>query len=143
MDGHFVPNLTYGLTIVEACRRLTELPLDAHLMIYNPADYLERYREAGADSITIHAEAVSEPRPLLERIRSLGAAAGIAINPPTPISRVTSLLDACDLVLVMSVMPGFGGQQFNPVAVEKLKRLRELRRRTSCSRSTAESTTTR
>jgi ribulose-phosphate 3-epimerase len=124
MDGHFVPNLSYGLVLVETFRRLTDLPLDLHLMISNPGEYVERYREAGGDSITIHAEAVDDPRPVLEKIRSLGAGAGLAINPPTPVSAIEGCLDLCDLVLVMSVMPGFGGQHFDPTALEKLQDLK-------------------
>jgi ribulose-phosphate 3-epimerase len=126
MDGHFVPNLSFGLPVVEAIRRATELPLDVHLMISDPGRYVERFRSAGADMITIHIEAVPEPGPLLERIRGLGAAAGLSLNPPTPLEGVERHLDLCDLVLVMSVMPGFGGQEFDPVALEKLRRLRAL-----------------
>ena len=94
-------------------------------MLSNPQDYLQAFRQAGADVLTIHAEAVSDPVPLLREIRSLGAAAGLAINPPTPWQTVESCLDDCDLVLVMSVMPGFGGQQFDPIALEKLRSLRD------------------
>lgn len=126
MDGHFVPNISFGLPIVEAVRRVTNLPLDVHLMISQPGRYLEQFRRAGADLITVHVEAVPEPRPMLEKIRSLGAGAGITLNPPTPLADVEKCLQFCDLVLVMSVMPGFGGQQFDSVALEKLRRLREL-----------------
>ncbi len=126
MDGHFVPNLSYGLLMVETFRRLTKLTIDVHLMIDNPADYVGRYREAGADSMTIHVEAVGDARPVLEEIRQSGAAAGLALNPPTPLSAIEPLLDACDLVLVMSVMPGFGGQKFDPVALEKLAALKKI-----------------
>lgn len=126
MDGHFVPNLSYGLLMVETFRRLTKLTIDVHLMIDNPADYVGRYREAGADSMTIHVEAVGDARPVLEQIRQSGAAAGLALNPPTPISAVEPLLDACDLVLVMSVMPGFGGQKFDAIALEKLSALKKI-----------------
>ena len=126
MDGHFVPNISFGLPIVEAVRRVTDLPLDVHLMISQPGRYLGQFREAGADLLTIHIEAVPEPQPLLEQIRSLGAAAGITLNPPTPLSDIEGYLDFCDFVLVMSVMPGFGGQQFDSVALEKLRRLRAL-----------------
>ena len=126
MDGHFVPNISFGLPIVEAVRRVTNLPLDVHLMISQPGRYLEQFRRAGADLITVHVEAVPEPRPMLEKIRSLGAGAGITLNPPTPLADVENCLQFCDLVLVMSVMPGFGGQQFDSVALEKLRRLREL-----------------
>lgn len=126
MDGHFVPNLTYGPPIVEAARQVTDLPLDCHLMISDPARYVEDFHKAGASSITIHIEAVPEPRPVLEHIRSLGAMAGLALNPGTPLDSITRVLDACDLVLVMSVQPGFGGQKFQPVALDKLRRLRQL-----------------
>ncbi len=126
MDGHLVPNLSFGLPVVEAIRRATKLPLDVHLMIANPDQYLERFRDAGADLLTIHVEAVPEPRPLLEKIRRLGAGAGLSLNPPTPLESVVPCLDVCDLVLVMSVMPGFGGQKFNPVAIDKLRQIRAL-----------------
>ncbi len=125
MDGHFVPNMTYGMTIVEACRKVSDLPLDVHLMIANPGAYLRQYREAGADILTIHAEAVDDPIPLLEEIRRLGAGAGLAINPPTSVESIVRCLPHCDLVLAMSVMPGFGGQSFNPVALEKMRFLRD------------------
>ena len=124
MDGHFVPNLTYGMPIVKAVRRLTDLPLDVHLMISNPADYLQAFRDAGADVITIHAEVVDDPRPWLRAIRQMGAGSGLAIDIETPVSRVADYLDDCDLVLVMSVATGFGGQAFNPAALEKLRDLR-------------------
>ncbi|MCH8045081.1 MAG: ribulose-phosphate 3-epimerase [Planctomycetes bacterium] len=125
MDGHFVPNMTYGLTLVETIRRLSDLPLDVHLMISNPSEYVERYYEAGADVITIHAEALDDPRSVLEQIAALGAAAGLAINPPTPVERIEGCLDLCDLVLVMSVQAGFGGQAFDPTALDKLRWLRD------------------
>jgi ribulose-phosphate 3-epimerase len=124
MDGHFVPNLTYGPPIVAAVRSCTDLPLDVHLMISNPGDYLDEFRDAGADSLTIHIEAVPEPGRVLDRIRTLGAIPGLALNPSTPLSAVEPYLAACDLLLVMSVMPGFGGQEFDPVALEKLRALR-------------------
>jgi len=128
MDGHFVPNLSFGIPVVEAIRRSTELPLDVHLMISEPARYVRRFREAGADLLTVHIETLPDPRPVLEEIRSLGAAAGISLNPPTPVERLDGCLDLCDLVLVMSVMPGFGGQSFDPAALEKLRRLRTMTR---------------
>ncbi len=126
MDGHFVPNLSYGLPLVQAFRNMTQLPLDVHLMISEPGEYVERFFEAGADGMTIHAEAVENPRPVLEKIRSLGGSAGLAINPPTPVSAIRHCLDVCDLVLVMSVMPGFGGQEFDRRALDKLRELRPL-----------------
>jgi ribulose-phosphate 3-epimerase len=123
MDGHFVPNLSFGIPIVEATRRATDLPLDVHLMIDNPEEYVEPFRTAGADGLTIHIEAVPEPQALLERIRSLGAWAGLAVNPPTPLSAIERSLPYCDLVLVMSVMPGFGGQEFDATVLPKFRQL--------------------
>ncbi len=126
MDGHFVPNLSYGLPIVQAVRNVTDLPIETHLMISNPAEFAEQFHEAGADAITFHFEAVDNPRPLLEKLRKLGAVAGLAFNPDTPLEAIRPYLDACDLVLTMSVTPGFGGQAFETVALEKLKALHEL-----------------
>ncbi len=124
MDGHFVPNLTYGMPIVSAMRAVTKLPLDVHLMISEPQRYVEDFVAAGADVVTIHAEAVTDPGPVLRMIRRCGAAAGLAINPPTPVSTVERALGDCDVILVMSVMPGFGGQEFDSRALEKLAYLR-------------------
>jgi ribulose-phosphate 3-epimerase len=126
MDGHFVPNLTYGMPIVEACRNATDLPLDVHLMIDEPQRYVRQFVDAGADIITIHVEAVDEPAEVLEQIRQLDCGAGITLNPGTPVKDIEGCLDACDLVLVMSVQPGFGGQSFRDVALDKLRRLKEL-----------------
>lgn len=124
MDGHFVPNLSIGVPIVEAVRRSTQLILDVHLMISEPWRYLQAFRKAGADLLTIHIETTPDPRGLLKEIRAMGAGAGISLNPPTPVSALDGCLDLCDLVLVMSVMPGFGGQAFDPVALGKLRQLR-------------------
>jgi len=124
MDGNFVPNLSYGLTLVEAIRKMTDLLLDVHLMIVKPESYVQRYYEAGADVITFHIEATTHPRDVLLAIRELDAAAGVALNPDTPIEAIEPYLDLCDLVLVMSVMPGFGGQQFERVALDKLEKIR-------------------
>lgn len=126
MDGQFVPNLTYGMPIVAALRRLTKMPLDVHLMIAEPQRYVEQFIAAGADIVTIHIEAVGDPRPVLAEIRSHGAAAGVAINPETPVAALDSCLDLCDLVLVMSVQAGFGGQSFQTIALEKLHHLRKI-----------------
>ncbi len=126
MDGHFVPNITYGFTIVEACRKLTSLALDVHLMISNPERYAVQFVEAGATLVSIHAEATDNPRPILEAIRAAGGAAGLAFNPPTPVSAVEPVLDACDYVLAMTVMPGYGGQEFTPSVMDKVRQLREL-----------------
>jgi ribulose-phosphate 3-epimerase len=126
MDGNFVPNLTYGMPVVAAVRRLTDMPLDVHLMINHPAQYVDEFCEAGADSITFHVEAQGDPREVLARIREYGVAAGVALNPETPLETITPYLDLCDLVLVMSVKAGFGGQAFNPLALDKLRAVREL-----------------
>ena len=128
MDGRFVPNLSYGMPIVEACRRLTDLPLDVHLMIEEPRHYLEAFVESGADIITIHIEATDDASRDLAQIRELGACGGLALNPDTPLSEITPHLELCDLVLAMSVNAGFGGQQFNPIALQKLKELKEQSR---------------
>lgn len=127
MDGHFVPNLTYGMPIVSGLRKHTDMPLDVHLMISKPDQYIDQFFEAGADAITIHVEAVEDPAPLLKKIRDLGAASGLAFNPDTPLTAVAPYIDDCDLVLPMSVNAGFGGQKFNPVALEKLRELRKLK----------------
>lgn len=126
MDGSFVPNFTYGMTIVEAMRRLTPLPLDVHLMMRRPEAYFSQFRAAGADLLTFHAEAVEDVPAAIAAVRKTGAAVGVAINPATPLASVEKHLDQLDLLLVMSVDAGFGGQKFNPVALEKLARARKL-----------------
>lgn len=126
MDGQFVPNLSYGPLVIEKMRPLTDLPFDAHLMISEPDRYLDDYLNAGCQCITFHIEAVAEPGPLLRRIRAADAVAGLALNPQTPVGQVEPLLADCDLVLVMSVEPGFGGQKFLPATVEKLRCLSRL-----------------
>ena len=126
MDGCFVPNITFGLPILAALRGLTDMPLDVHLMICQPERYIERFYEAGADGLTVHIEAVQEPRKVLQQIRDVGAAAGIALNPATDVSTLEGCLDLCDLVLVMSVPAGFGGQEFHEVALDKLRHLGRL-----------------
>jgi ribulose-phosphate 3-epimerase len=125
MDGVFVPNLSYGLPVVEAIRRLTDLPIDVHLMIQKPSQYLKAFIETGVDCITFHIEAEPEPRPLLEELTRAEVASGLVLNPQTPLDTVQPYLSSCDLLLVMSVNAGFGGQAFNPVALEKLKTVRE------------------
>jgi ribulose-phosphate 3-epimerase len=126
MDGCLVPNLTFGLPILSALRRLTTMPLDVHLMICQPQRYIERFHEAGADCLTVHIEAVEQPRDVLRQIRDVGAAAGIAINPATDVSTIEGCLDLCDLALVMSVPAGFGGQEFHEVALDKLRHVGQL-----------------
>lgn len=126
MDGVFVPNITYGMTIIRACKSCTDLPLDVHLMIVQPEKYIEEFRQAGADVITIHSEATDDLSGTLKRIRELDAVSGIAINPGTPVSDIQSNLEFADLVLPMSVEPGFGGQSFNETVLPKFKQLRKL-----------------
>ncbi len=126
MDGVFVPNFTYGMTIVDAVRRLTDMVIDVHLMMVNPEKYIQQFYAAGSDIITIHAEAVEDARPVLDRIKELGAGAGIAINPPTPVSAIAESLPHADMALVMSVNAGFGGQKFDDAVLEKLTEIRAL-----------------
>lgn len=126
MDGVFVPNFTYGMPIVAACRKATKLPLDVHLMIEKPERYAKAFADAGADIITFHVEACEQPRALVEQIRGLGCIAGVALNPGTPLKTLEPFLDLCDLILVMSVDAGFGGQAFNPVALEKVEWLKRF-----------------
>lgn len=127
MDGHFVPNLTYGMPIVEGLRKHTNLPIDVHLMISDPLAYAKPMVDAGADLLTFHIESVSPEKALdvVGAIRDLGVAVGIALNPETPLSTITQCLPHVDMALVMSVEAGFGGQQFNPIALEKLRSLRQ------------------
>ncbi len=124
MDGQFVPNLTYGMPIVDALRKATQMPLDVHLMIEQPERYLQAFANAGADLLTVHVEACEDIASTLSEIRSLGMAAGVALNPSTDIALIEPALDVADLVLVMSVPAGFGGQPFEPVALEKTRQLR-------------------
>lgn len=126
MDGHFVPNLSYGALLIERIRPLTNLPFDAHLMISSPEKYLDDFIKAGCDAVTIHIEAVPDPVPLLRRMREANVLAGLALNPGTPVERIEPALKECDLVLVMSVEPGFGGQAFMPSALDKLRDLRKM-----------------
>ncbi|MBX3433786.1 MAG: ribulose-phosphate 3-epimerase [Pirellulales bacterium] len=126
MDGVFVDNITYGMPIIAAVRKASELPLDVHLMIDNPIDYVDAFADAGADLLTVHVEA-KDPRGALEKTRKRGLAAGLALNPATPLESIRDLLPLCDMVLAMSVPPGFGAQPFDPVALEKLEKLRDER----------------
>jgi len=127
MDGRFVPKLTYGLVVVEAVRRTARVPIEVHLMIEEPERSLADYARAGADILTVHVEGLSEPQAALETIAGLGPKAHLSISPATPVERIVPYLDHCDGVLVMSVEPGYGGQPFNPVALEKLAELRQIR----------------
>jgi ribulose-phosphate 3-epimerase len=126
MDGLFVPNLSLGPAAVEAIRRATRLPIDVHLMIEDPRRYVARFRDAGADGLTIHLEADRHAHHTLAEIRSSGARCGLALNPGTPVALAEDLVDQLDLLLVMSVNPGFGGQAFIETALRKLSQAREL-----------------
>ncbi|MBI2865968.1 MAG: ribulose-phosphate 3-epimerase [Chloroflexi bacterium] len=126
MDGHFVPNLTVGPPVVAALRPWTHLPLDVHLMIAEPDRYLEVFAKAGSTIITVHAEACLHLHRSLQAIRALGAKVGVALNPASPLSLVEEVLAEADLVLLMSVNPGFGGQSFIPATLDKIARLRRL-----------------
>lgn len=124
MDGRFVPNLSFGALIVKAIRPHTALPLDVHLMIARPDRYLDAFLDAGADLISVHLESDAEPGPLFERVRAGGAEVGLAISPDTPIEGALPLLDRIDLLLVMTVYPGFGGQSFIAPMLDKVRRAR-------------------
>jgi len=124
MDGHFVPNLSMGPGFCKSARAFTTAPLDVHLMVTDPAYYIERFAEAGADSITFHIEAAPNPTPLIERLRALGLGVGITLKPATPAEAVFDCLELVDMVLVMTVEPGYGGQPFMPGQLPKLQALR-------------------
>lgn len=126
MDGRFVPNLTFGTKVIETIRRLTDIPIDVHLMVVEPERYLEEFAGAGASLLTIHPEVVPHLHRQLAAIRELGCRAGAALNPSTPLSAVEEVLPSLDLLLIMSVNPGFGGQAFIPGAVDKIRRARDL-----------------
>ena len=126
MDGRFVPNLTFGAKVIETLRRSTTLPLDVHMMVVEPEHYFDDFVAAGATGLTIHAEVSPHLQRQLARIRELGCAAGVALNPSTPLSAVEEVLGDIDLLLVMSVNPGFGGQQFIPSSLEKVARARQM-----------------
>ena len=125
MDGNFVPNLTYGMPIVEGLRRHTDMPLDVHLMINDPLAYAKPMVNAGADMLTFHVEAVRDPVETAGKLKDLGVGVGIALNPETPLASFGEAISMVDMALVMSVEAGFGGQAFNPIALEKLRSLRQ------------------
>lgn len=131
MDGHFVPNISFGPIVVEAARKSTKLPLDVHLMIENPDNYLEDFIKAGANSISVHFEEVIHLNRTINKIKELGAKAGVAINPSTPISFVKDIVEYIDILLVMTVNPGFGGQSFISNSERRIKEAVELRKSTS------------
>ena len=126
MDGRFVPNLTFGAKVIETARRLTTLPLDCHLMVVEPERHFDAFAKAGASVITIHAEVAPHLHRQVHRIRELGCRPGVVINPATPLESVRDILPDVDLLLIMSVDPGFGGQAFIPASVEKVRRARAM-----------------
>lgn len=128
MDGHFVPNISFGPLVVQAVREITSLPLDVHLMIDDPDKYIDEFVSAGADNLTVHVEATAHTHRIVERIKNHNIDAGVAVNPGTSLAAIEELLGEVDLVLVMSVNPGFGGQSFIPESLDKIRRLREMLR---------------
>ncbi len=126
MDGHFVPNLTFGAPIIRALRRITDRPLDVHLMVRHPEHYIAEYADAGASVFTFHPEATVHVQRHLAAVRERGMFAGLALNPSTPLGFAEEVVDDLDLVLVMSVNPGYGGQSYLPAASEKIRRVRAL-----------------
>ena len=127
MDGVFVNNITFGIKMVEDLRKITTLPLDCHLMIVHPEKYVERFAKAGADIITVHYEACQDNlKEVLELIKSTGVKCGAVINPDTPVEKIADVIPICDMVLIMSVFPGFGGQKFIPNALDKLREVKAI-----------------
>ena len=126
MDGHFVPNITIGPAVVEAVKRVTGLPLDVHLMIENADQYLEDFVKAGSDSLTVQVEACVHLHRTIQAIKELGVKAAVALNPSTPVSTIEWILEEVDMVLIMSVNPGFGGQKFIPQALQKIEELKSM-----------------
>lgn len=126
MDGHFVPNITFGPPIVANLRRYCSVPMDVHLMISNPEEYVDTFADAGADIITVHIEATNHPHRLVSHIKDIGCKAGIVLNPGTPEDRIEFLVEEVDMVLVMTVNPGFGGQKFIPEMLKKIKNIRAM-----------------
>lgn len=126
MDGHFVPNLTFGAGLIKALRPHSKLFFDAHLMVTNPEDYVEPLKEAGVEMLTFHIETVTHAHRLVEQIKNAGMQAGIVLNPGTSLSLIDEILPCIDMVLLMSVNPGFGGQKFIPASVEKVRRLKQM-----------------
>ncbi|MBR3714882.1 MAG: ribulose-phosphate 3-epimerase [Clostridia bacterium] len=133
MDGIFVPNISFGMPVISSIRKNTGMFFDVHLMISEPIRYLDEFKKAGADLITVHVEACKDPEKTLRAIRELGLKSGISIKPCTPVSEIRALLPLCDLVLVMSVEPGFGGQKFMPIALDKISELDALRKELALS----------
>jgi ribulose-phosphate 3-epimerase len=126
MDGHFVPNITIGPPVIAKLRKVSRLVFDSHLMISEPARYAEHFVQAGVNHITFHIEAADEPKKLIDKLHKLGVTAGICLNPGTPVEQIQTIAPLCDMVLVMTVQPGFGGQKFMPEAAKKIARIRKI-----------------
>ncbi len=134
MDGHFVPNITFGMPIIQSLRPYSKKFFDVHLMIDNPEKYIEDFAKAGADLITVHCEATNHLHRLIQQIHATGKKAGVAVNPATPVECVEEIVSFADLILIMSVNPGFGGQKFIPSVLDKVKRIRSMidKQKSSC-----------
>lgn len=126
MDGNYVPNITFGAPVIKKLRKITKLPFDVHLMIEKPERYIKEFVDAGADILTVHAEATVHLHRTIQEIKSYGIKAGVSLNPATPLEDIEYILDDLDLVLIMTVNPGFGGQSFIKAMIEKIKRLRKI-----------------
>jgi ribulose-phosphate 3-epimerase len=133
MDGHFVPNISFGPPVVKAVRKCTRLPLDVHLMIENPDAYIDDFVKAGSDYLTVHVEAVNHLNRTIQRIKEAGIKAGISVNPATPISFISEIATEIDLLLIMSVNPGFGGQKFIELSLNRIRQAAELRKQLNAS----------
>ncbi len=133
MDGRFVPNITFGMFIIKAMKKLAEKPLDVHLMIENPENYVEQFRSAGAEIITVHYEACNHLHRVIQQIKDTGAKAGVALNPHTPVSLLEDILHEIDMVCLMSVNPGFGGQKFIEQTYVKVRKLKQMIAARNCS----------
>lgn len=126
MDGHFVPNITFGMPVIRAIKKVAQKPLDVHLMIEKPERYIEQFKQAGADCLSVHWEACTHLHRTIHQIKSLDMLAGVALNPHTPVSFLEDMINDVDFVLIMSVNPGFGGQRFIPNSIKRIKELRKL-----------------
>ncbi len=126
MDGQFVPNISFGIPVVQAVKKISKKPLDVHLMIVQPEKYFEKFKQAGADWLTVHMEACNHLHRAVQEIRELGMKAGVALNPHTPVSSLEEIITFTDLVLIMSVNPGFGGQEFIETSYEKIRKTKDL-----------------
>ncbi|MCX8065631.1 MAG: ribulose-phosphate 3-epimerase [Candidatus Hydrogenedentes bacterium] len=126
MDGHFVPNITFGPPVIATLRKYCSVPMDVHLMISNPEEYVDTFADAGADIITVHIEATNHPHRLISHIKDIGCKAGVVLNPGTPEDRIEFIIEEIDMVLVMTVNPGFGGQKFIPGMLRKIRNIRAM-----------------